>query len=220
MHTNLIGHTILTMTRKKLIEIEQKGKVVAKVREVLSLVATASVIGASLVIPTTPIIARPVLRYLKKQQEEAEEKLNYKFDKARLNWLLRRLEDQKMVRLNRLPDDSIEVVLTENGRVKHLQYELASQVSQFSKNKWDGKWRIILFDVPEKNRHSRDQFRIFLKSLKFFKLQKSVYLTPLACEDQIEYLRQFCGLGGNVQILVTGNLENAQAYKLYFGIGD
>ena len=51
-------------------------------------------------------------------------------------------------------------------------------VRKFAKEKWDGLWRLIIFDIPECNRIKRDQLRQLLKLYGYFKWQKSVYLTP------------------------------------------
>ncbi|MDP2934093.1 MAG: hypothetical protein Q8N81_08300 [bacterium] len=39
---------------------------------------------------------------------------------------------------------------------------------------WDGKWRIVMFDIPEHARRKRDPLRWLLKTLKYCKLQESV----------------------------------------------
>jgi hypothetical protein len=57
-----------------------------------------------------------------------------------------------------------------------------------------------------------------LKSLKFLRLQKSAYITPFICDDEIEYLRQFFNIGNEVIVLKITGIENEQVYKRYFGI--
>jgi len=43
---------------------------------------------------------------------------------------------------------------------------------------WDGGWRIILFDVPEKKRHYRDFLRRVIQAIGFREFQKSVWIYP------------------------------------------
>ena len=57
--------------------------------------------------------------------------------------------------------------------------------------KWDRKWRIILFDIPEKIRKARDVFRYHLNQLGFYEFQKSVFVHPYNCKDEIDYLIEF-----------------------------
>lgn len=49
---------------------------------------------------------------------------------------------------------------------------------RFQNNKWDNKWRILIFDIEEKSRIIRDLLRKKLKELGFAQWQESVYVTP------------------------------------------
>ncbi len=89
---------------------------------------------------------------------------------------------------------------------------------ELKEKKWDGKWRIIIYDIFSKKRWERELFRRTLKRLKFLQLQKSVYLTPFECRNEIEYLRQVCNVDKEVLILTVSSLENEKAYKEYFGL--
>lgn len=168
--------------------------------------------------PATPVVVTPIFKFIAEERDRREEIKEYRFDKARLWFLLRRLEKQKYIETTTTDDGSVQVRFTEKGRTRHLKYKLEDMVDSFTKKVWDGKWRLIIFDVPEKFRCGRDNFRYFLKNMKFYQLQKSVYLTPYPCQDEIEYLRQYFGLGNQVQILVADHLENDVAYRLYFGL--
>jgi hypothetical protein len=193
-------------------------KVVPTVKIVVGILGLAAFTGASVIMPATPVIVTPIIKYLHKKLHERETDADYHFDSLRLRRLLQRLEKQKDVRLTKNSDGSMTVELTEKGRAKHLKYKLEDMERDFNKKNWDGKWRIICFDVPEIRRTGRDSFRRMLGNLKFYQLQKSVYLTPFPCQDEIEYLRSCFGLGDQVQILITDRIENDRAYRLYFGL--
>lgn len=83
---------------------------------------------------------------------------------------------------------------------------------------WDGKWRLVIYDVAKAKRVQSELFRLALTRLRLLRLQKSVYLTPFPCQNEIEYLRQFYTIGTEVQILTVGQLENEPAYRSYFGL--
>ncbi|OGG18390.1 CRISPR-associated endonuclease Cas2 [Candidatus Gottesmanbacteria bacterium RIFCSPHIGHO2_01_FULL_47_48] len=197
---------------------ELKGAVVPVVKDVLALVGAAGLIGASVVIPAVPVVVTPIIKYVKGKLDEEEEINNSKFDKARLSLLLRRLEKQRDVKLIKEADGSIVVSLTDKGRIKYFRYKLEEMPENISRRSWDGKWRMVIYDVPEKERGKRDVFRLFLNSMKFYKLQNSVYLAPYACENEMEYFRRYYELGKKVQILVVEGLEDDEAYRRYFGI--
>lgn len=66
---------------------------------------------------------------------------------------------------------------------------------------WDKKWRVVIFDIPEKERGKRDVLRKKLISLGFGKLQESIYITPLdVLYDIKEWLKEK-GLFGQVLVL-------------------
>jgi len=64
--------------------------------------------------------------------------------------------------------------LTPKGRLSVLKHLHLEKI----RKKWDGHWRIIIFDIPEDNKKWRERLRFKLKALGFHALQKSVYITP------------------------------------------
>lgn len=55
---------------------------------------------------------------------------------------------------------------------------------------WRGIWYMLIFDVPEKERHYRDTLRGFLKRLRMGCLQKSVWITPRDIRPEYDDLEQ------------------------------
>ncbi|MFH1749755.1 MAG: hypothetical protein ABH837_02595 [bacterium] len=66
--------------------------------------------------------------------------------------------------------------LTLKGKLELLK--ASSGKLQYKSPKWDGKWRIIAFDIPETKRNSRKQLREYLFYLGFKQLQKSIWIIP------------------------------------------
>jgi phenylacetic acid degradation operon negative regulatory protein len=54
--------------------------------------------------------------------------------------------------------------------------------------RWDGHWRLALFDVPEGRAGLRDKFRRYLQARGFGYLQHSVWITPDPVEDERKLL--------------------------------
>jgi len=72
----------------------------------------------------------------------------------------------------------------------------------FQNQKWDGKWRIVTFDIPIKKSNVRDRLRHKLKDLGFGMLQQSIWISPHNFEDDIrEYLIEN-DLGKNAYVFV------------------
>ena len=69
--------------------------------------------------------------------------------------------------------------------------------------RWDGKWRMVIFDIPEENKNSRDIVREKLKQIGFLRIQKSVYLFPYECTKEIVFLAERLDIKNNVLISIS-----------------
>jgi len=187
-----------------------EGRIDPKIKDILKLIAAGIVISAAVLMPGVAMIGTEIIKEHQKYKERQEDKALSKYNTWRLKQLLKRLEKQKDIKV----EDGI-VKITENGRNKLLKYDLEEMKLT---EKPDGRWRIVIYDVAELNKRERKLFQNMLKTLNFLQLQKSVYITPFPCENEIEYLRQRFKIGNDVKIITATGLENAQAYKLYFGI--
>ena len=90
-------------------------------------------------------------------------------------------------------DNQIYISLTEKGKKKANWLQIDALKIKKPK-KWDGKWRLVIFDIAEIKRIYREVFRGKLKELGFCPLQKSIWIYPFDCRDEIELLRDFFGL--------------------------
>jgi len=186
-------------------------KIDPKVKEVLMLLGAGTFLAASIVMPNLPMVLKPFLDE-KKKREENEWK---KFNTWRLKQVLKRMHQQKLVEIVENNEGHI-VKISENGKKRLLKFNLDEM--ELKDQKWDGKWRIIIYDILTGKKEEASLFRKTLKRLKFLKLQRSVYLTPFKCYDEIEYLRQVCSINTEALILTVSGLENEKAYREYFGI--
>ncbi len=86
--------------------------------------------------------------------------------------------------------------------------------------KWDGKWRILIFDISERKKRLRDQIRITLNEIGFIKLQNSVWVYPYDCEDLITLLKADMGIGREVVYIIADKIENDHYLRAYFKLTD
>ena len=84
--------------------------------------------------------------------------------------------------------------------------------------KWDGKWRIILFDIPMRFKKGREGLRWKLKDLGCKQLQKSVWAYPYPCEEEVLLVADFYGLRKYVEILTVDKALNEQSIKKLFQV--
>lgn len=98
------------------------------------------------------------------------------------------------------------IQLTKKGK-KRLQKYVVSALEVEKPSKWDGKWRIVIFDIPDKKRDARDLLRRKLEDFGFFKLQESVYVFPFECAAQIDYLKKTYYIAPYVQYILADRIE-------------
>lgn len=84
--------------------------------------------------------------------------------------------------------------------------------------KWDGKWRIVIFDIPETKKSEREVFRNSLKNLGLANVQKSIWIHPYDCEDQVYHIAGNMFIKPYVRYIVaekiTGEKDLRQRFDL------
>ena len=190
-------------------------KIDPKIKDILILLGEGAFLASSIVFPGIPIIASKLLKINEYVKKAGSHKDWQKFNLWRLRQILKRMKDAEYVEIKE--ENGLSVVkITKKGQDKILRYNIEKM--HLDETKLDGHWRLVIYDIKTPKRKNSEMFRRSISKLKMLKLQKSVYITPFACEDEIEYLRQIYEIGSEVLILKVKNLENEQAYKNYFGI--
>ncbi len=83
-------------------------------------------------------------------------------------------------------------------------------------NAWDGKWRIVAFDIPEKYSALRDKVRRILKQAGFIKLQHSVWIFPHECEELAQLIKEESRLSNYILYGRLDRIENESGLKKAF----
>lgn len=130
---------------------------------------------------------------------------------------IRALYKSKIVREETDKDGKIKIILTEKGREKALSYRIFEMEIK-KPDAWDKKWRIVVFDIPETQKLKRDIFRMHLRNLHFFELQKSVFVHPYECFDEIEYITEYYKLRRYVRFIVAESVDNQLHLKNHFNL--
>ncbi len=103
--------------------------------------------------------------------------------------------------------------MTEKGERKLQFYKITEKEKN---KKWDGKWRVVIFDVWEKTRSKRDLLRIEIKNFGFIQLQRSVWIYPYPCEEFVELLKTDLAFGKNIRYMVVEKLDHDEGLRKYF----
>lgn len=84
--------------------------------------------------------------------------------------------------------------------------------------KWDKKWRIVIFDVPNSKGKLRTELTRGMRLYGFHMLQKSVWIYPYPCDDFVAVLREHLELTDDVLYLTVSLLENDARYRRKFKV--
>jgi|ERR1043166_2205225 CRISPR-associated endonuclease Cas2 len=84
--------------------------------------------------------------------------------------------------------------------------------------RWDGKWRVVLFDIPKDKRKRRDIFRTHLKELGLLLYQNSVWIYPYSLEKQVLQIADFHKLSGCVSFITAETISDEKYYLQKFGL--
>lgn len=129
-----------------------------------------------------------------------------------------RLRRQKLVEIIKSDDKKMIVRLTNKGKERVRKFSIDTIVIQEPKV-WDGKWRILIFDIPTKLKNhnlAREALRSKIKELGFQQLQKSVWIFPFECEDEILFIAELFEVQQCVEIITAEKLLQGDGYKKIF----
>ncbi|MDO8659620.1 MAG: hypothetical protein Q7K54_03385 [Candidatus Parcubacteria bacterium] len=170
-------------------------------RIILMTVATAGILTVAVLAPNVLQVLKPFLKNKKKYNFKYY--LNQKAQKLIKDGLLKiESEDGKQF-----------VSLTEKGERKLLYYKITEKKKNVQ---WDGKWRVVVFDVWENTRSKRNLLRMEIKDFGFIQLQRSVWIYPYGCAEFIELLKTDLSFGKNIRYMVVEKLDHDEGLRKYF----
>ncbi len=98
------------------------------------------------------------------------------------------------------------VRLTDGGSRELAKY--TTEAEMLKPQKWDGKWRLVIFDIKETKKGKRDRIRRNLVRFGFEKLQDSIWVYPYECENLITFLKADCQIGKEVLYMVSEKIQD------------
>ncbi|MDD2935422.1 MAG: hypothetical protein PHX25_03030 [Candidatus Pacebacteria bacterium] len=174
---------------------------------ILATVATVGVIGVAVIAPNIFQVAK---------QFSGKSKYRKYEQKYYLNKTIQNLIKQGLIKLE--TKNGLKFVrLTKKGESQLAKYKLGDLEIKKPK-KWDKKWRMIIFDIKESRRMTRDVLRSTLNRLGFVKLQNSVWVFPYDCEELIVMLKSDLFIGKDVLYITADRIENDHWLKEIFGL--
>lgn len=110
----------------------------------------------------------------------------------------------------------LKLVLTKLGRKRISQVNLTE--IKIKPAKWDGQWRLLTFDIPEGEVKARHSFRRKLKELGFFHFQRSVFILPYPCEQEINQVTEILNISPYVHLITGQRFASDKALIKKFGL--
>ena len=173
-----------------------------------ALLASVAISGVVLVAAIAPN-ALAQLRYLPAMKRA---QLRY-----RAKTTLGRLAVQGLIEFEKKDGKSYARITPEGQKVLLLEQHKAS-LRNVKKRRWDKRWRMIIFDIPERRRRTRDRLRITMSELGFVHLQDSVWVYPYDCEDLMALLKADLKIGVAVLYMVVEHIENDKHLRAQFAL--
>lgn len=173
-------------------------------RMILGIVGIAGLIGLALVAPN----AIQTLKLFKGKNPRYR-------SHCYIEGVMGKLQKKGWLRVERRDGKSF-LRLTEKGEWELLKYKLREKTLE--KRRWDGKWRLVIFDIKESKRIIRDRIRTDIVTFGFVRLQDSVWVYPHECEDLIILLKAHCKIGKEVLYVISEKIENDGWLKKRFNL--
>ena len=124
---------------------------------------------------------------------------------------------QRLTKQGYVARDGPYLRLTSRGESELRHIEFRAHLGG-KRKKWDEKWRVLIFDIPEKQRGLRDRVRSLLQSFGFVRLQDSVWVYPHNCEDFIALLKAELRIGYKMRYMVVQELEGDTHLRAEFDL--
>ena len=172
-------------------------------QKILLLLAAGVVLGLS----RSFYNQRRILRVLPRTWKEIDRQYLYR--------ILREFNQDRLVSYREHDDGTVDIVLTEEGKKRALTFQI-DKMKIKRPIKWNGKWSLVTYDVPEKKKPAREALREKLKELGFHEWQKSVFIFPFPCRDEIDFLTEFFEIRPHIRYAELSRPTNEAELKFHF----
>lgn len=128
---------------------------------------------------------------------------------------IQKLYESKLVEAKAHKDGSTTLILSEEGKKRALTFKIDEMQIRQPKM-WDKKWRIVTFDIPEEQKRVRDALRGHLRRLGLSELQKSVFVYPYPCINEIDFIVEWFNIRPYVRQITADFIDNELHLKSRF----
>ena len=142
-------------------------------------------------------------------------RLRDNYDEKQIRKSVYFLRRKGLVKFIKKSNGVCEIKITKKGETKLAEFSIENMKAKISE-RWDGKWRIVIFDIPERFRDARDALRRKLKELGLRQLQQSVFAYPYQITDEILFVAAFFEVERYIEIIIAENMLDDKDLRKYF----
>lgn len=160
-------------------------------KDCIKILAVTSLVAASIVSPGIAVAYNNLDKKWKK------------YNRGDIGKLIKRFNNQKLLDFTEKNGKTL-IKLSDKGKIKLLKYNF----DEISLNKRrDGNQRLLIFDIPNKQKTAREILRKKLKDLEFKQVQESVFISPYICDKEISFVINFLNISKFVMLLKIDKVE-------------
>ena len=180
----------------------------ALIDALLRFVAVGGTITASLALPGLIIgLDKPLQKFIKS--------LDSRDRQREINRVLRYMKQKDLIRHSGAGRFEHGITISKRGRDRLAKINFKNlKINQ--PKKWDEKWRLVVFDIPESEKFARDSLTLTLHRLGFQPLQRSVWIFPHPCHEEIEAACLYHKVDKYVTYLETSYIDKEKKLKSKF----
>jgi DNA-binding transcriptional regulator PaaX len=164
--------------------------------------------GALVIAASSPYFIRNLIRGIKNLKRYKKQKVYDTFYK---------LKKRGFIRIKNR-GGQIYISLTKAGK-KRAGWLQIDSLKIKKPREWDGKWRLVAFDISQPRLIYREALRGKLKELGFHQFQKSIWAHPYNCKDEINLIKRFFGFSDNeLRFILADKIGDDTEFRKVFKI--
>lgn len=168
-------------------------------KEILFMAAAGPIILSLLFLPNAAQMLKPLIKWRKDWN---------KINRYRIYEAIKRLNQKRLIELIER-NNKLYIKITDNGKklIKNFDYD---NLELPQSKVWDKKWRLVVFDIPDKKKKERRAFSKKLKDIGFYPMQESVFIYPYNCRNEIDFICEFLLISRYVNYCVIESLDKRE----------
>ena len=176
----------------------------AIVQSILRLAAAGAILTVALLAPNAvSALEKPLKKYLRHLDDQEK--------RQEIGRIVSYMKSQKLI--SGTYQHGLQI--TERGRQKLAQIEFEN-LRITEPKQWDHLWRIVFYDIPEKQKAGRDALTRKLQEIGFLQLQRSVLIHPFPCKEAIATIAAAYDIDEFVTYIETGHVDRQDVLIKYF----